>query len=174
MPHLEPYSHHRGPLDVVGLGEGRPSAAGTDIPDNDLYPMVTMVPVRGGRVALPVKAVISINPTAYASVPVWAAAAACYRAASLASLTSLSLSSSAETELPVLLVRRALSSTAAAHAASTAAAASTSALAAVSSAIVAVSAAAHSRSSAAATSASCRCCALKAIECCDCSSDKAR
>jgi hypothetical protein len=47
--HLEPYPHHCGPLDVVGLGEGRPPAAGTDVPDNGLDPMVTMVPVREGE-----------------------------------------------------------------------------------------------------------------------------
>jgi hypothetical protein len=75
VPHLEPYPHHRGPLDVVGLGEGRPSATGTDVPDNGLDPMVTMVPVRGGRAAPPVKAAISINPAAGTSAPVWAAAA---------------------------------------------------------------------------------------------------
>jgi hypothetical protein len=39
VPHLEPYPHHRGPLDVVGLGEGRTPAAGTDVPDNSLDPM---------------------------------------------------------------------------------------------------------------------------------------
>jgi hypothetical protein len=75
VPHLEPYPHHRGPLDVVGLGEGRSPAAGTDVPDNGLDPMVTMVPVRGGRAAPPVKAVISVNPTAGTSMPFWAAAA---------------------------------------------------------------------------------------------------
>jgi hypothetical protein len=46
VPQLEPYAHHRGPLDVVGLGEGRPPAVETDVPDNDLDPMVTMVPIR--------------------------------------------------------------------------------------------------------------------------------
>jgi hypothetical protein len=40
VPHLESYPHHRGPLDIVGLGEGRPHAAGTDVPDNGLDPMV--------------------------------------------------------------------------------------------------------------------------------------
>jgi hypothetical protein len=74
VPHLEPYPHHRGPLDIVGLGESRPPAAGTDIPDNGLDPMVTMVPVRGGRAAPPVKTAISVNLAAGASVPVWAAA----------------------------------------------------------------------------------------------------
>jgi hypothetical protein len=166
VPHLEPYSHHCGPLDVVGLGEGRSPAAGTDVPDNGLDPMMTMVPVRGGRVAPPVKAAISVNPIADASAPVWAAAAIGDTTATLVSLSSLSLSSSAETKLSMLLARRALSSAATA-------AASTSALAAASSAIVslvvlaavaAVSAAARSRSSAAATSASCRCCVLKTIE----------
>jgi hypothetical protein len=75
VPHLVPYPHHHGPLDVVGLGEGRPPAAGTDIPDNGLDPMVTMVPVRGGRATPPVKAAISVNPAAGASAPVWAVAA---------------------------------------------------------------------------------------------------
>jgi hypothetical protein len=91
VPHLEPYPHHRSPLDVVGLGEGRPPAAGTDVPDNVLDSMVTMVPVRGGRAVLPIRAAISDNPAAGASAPVWAAAAArapawsvvCSRAASL-------------------------------------------------------------------------------------------
>jgi hypothetical protein len=44
-------------------------------PDNGLDPMVTMVPVRGGRAAPPVKAPISINPTADAFASVWATAA---------------------------------------------------------------------------------------------------
>jgi hypothetical protein len=47
VTHLEPYPHHRGPLDIVGHGEGRPPTAGTDVPDNGLDPMV---PVWGGRV----------------------------------------------------------------------------------------------------------------------------
>jgi hypothetical protein len=77
--HLESHPHHHGPLDVVGLGEGRPPAAGTDVPDNGLDPMVTMVPVRGGRVAPPLNATISINPAAVgsaacASASVWDAA----------------------------------------------------------------------------------------------------
>jgi hypothetical protein len=72
---MESYPHHRGPLDVVGLGEGRPPAAGTNVPDNDLDPMVTMVPIRGGRAAPPVKATISINPAASASALVWATVA---------------------------------------------------------------------------------------------------
>jgi hypothetical protein len=177
VPHLEPYSHHCGPLDVVGLGEGRSPAVGTDVPDNVLDPMVTMVPVRGGRAAPPVKAAISVNPTASASVPVRAVAMAplgvhgCHCAAyscvaSLASLSSLSLSLSAETELSVLLARRALSSAAVATASTSALAAVSSAIAslAVLNAIAAISTAARSRSSVAATSASCRCCALKAIE----------
>jgi hypothetical protein len=46
VPHLEPYPHHRGPLDIVGHGEGRPPTARTDVPDNGLDPIV---PVRGGR-----------------------------------------------------------------------------------------------------------------------------
>jgi hypothetical protein len=70
VPHLKPYPHHRCPLDVVGLGEGRPPAAGTDVPNNDLDHMVTMVPVRRGRATLSVKAMISINPAAGASAPV--------------------------------------------------------------------------------------------------------
>jgi hypothetical protein len=90
VSHLEPYSHHRGPLDVVGFGEGRPPAAGTDNPDNDQDPMMIMVPVRGERATPPVKAAISANPVATvggmavaraptqsvvdASAPVWAAA----------------------------------------------------------------------------------------------------
>jgi hypothetical protein len=37
--------------------------------------MVTMVPVRGGRAAPPVKATISVNPAVGTSAPVWAAAA---------------------------------------------------------------------------------------------------
>jgi hypothetical protein len=72
--HLEPYPHHRDPLDVVGLGEGRSPAVGTDVSNNGLDPMVTMVPVRGGRAAPPVEATISVNPAAGASVPVWVAA----------------------------------------------------------------------------------------------------
>jgi hypothetical protein len=75
VPHLKPYPHHRGPLDVVGLGEGRPPTVETDAPDNGLDPMVTMVPVRGGRAAPPVKAAISVNLAAGTSAPVWAAAA---------------------------------------------------------------------------------------------------
>jgi hypothetical protein len=75
VPHLESYPHHRDPLDVVGLGEGRPPAAGTGFPDNGLDPMVTMVPVRGGRAAPPVKTAVSVNPAAGASTPIWAAAA---------------------------------------------------------------------------------------------------
>jgi hypothetical protein len=75
VPHLESYPHHRGPLNVVGLTEGRSPAAGTNVPGNGLDPIVTMVPVRGGRAALPVKAAISINLAAGASMLVWAAAA---------------------------------------------------------------------------------------------------
>jgi hypothetical protein len=55
-------------------------------------------------------------------------------------LSSLSLSSTAETELPVLLARRASSFAAAARAASAAAADSTSALVATSSAIISLTA----------------------------------
>jgi hypothetical protein len=84
FPHvanLEPYPHHRGPLNVVGLGEGRPPTAGTDVPDNGLIHAATMVSIRGGRVASPVEAAISIDSVAAAgssagvSTPVWAAAA---------------------------------------------------------------------------------------------------
>jgi hypothetical protein len=81
LANLEPYPHHRGPLDVVGLGEGRPPIAGTDVPDNGLGHAATMVPIRGGRVAPPVEAAISVDPVAAAgstvgaSTPVWAAAA---------------------------------------------------------------------------------------------------
>jgi hypothetical protein len=74
VPHLEPYPHHRGPLDVIGLGEGRAPNAITDVPDNGLDPAVTMVPVRGGRAALPVKAAISVDPATGTTVPVWSAA----------------------------------------------------------------------------------------------------
>jgi hypothetical protein len=140
VPHLELYPHHRGPLDVVGLGEGRLHTVGTDVPDNGMDPAVTMVPVRGGRAASPVKAAISVDPAVGSSAPVWAAAAirgttavppplarsaACSRAATLACLSSSSVPSSAETELLVLLPGRASSSGAAARAASAAAAAST-------------------------------------------------
>jgi hypothetical protein len=45
VSHLELYPHHRGPLGLVGLREGRPPAAGTDVPNNGLDPMVTMIPV---------------------------------------------------------------------------------------------------------------------------------
>jgi hypothetical protein len=84
FPHvanLEPYPHHRGPLDVVGLGEGRSPTAGTDVPDNGLDPAVTMVPIRGGRAASPVDAEISIDlaaaakSTTGASKPFWVATA---------------------------------------------------------------------------------------------------
>jgi hypothetical protein len=75
VPHLEPYPHYRGPLDVIGLGEGRLPAVGSNVPDNGLDLMVTMVPVRGGRATPPVKAAISVNPVADASAPVWAVAA---------------------------------------------------------------------------------------------------
>jgi hypothetical protein len=54
VPHLEPYPHHRDPLDVAGLGESRSPNAGTDVPD---------------------KAAISVDPGVSASAPVWAAAA---------------------------------------------------------------------------------------------------
>jgi hypothetical protein len=86
VPHLEPYPHHRGPLDVVDLGEGGLPAVGTDVPDNGLDPMVTMVPVRGGTAALPIKTAISINPATGASAPVWAAAAAVVRGTTAATV----------------------------------------------------------------------------------------
>ena len=63
MAHLELYPHHRSPLDVVGLGEGRPPTARTDVPDNSLEPVVTTVPIRGERATLPVKAALSIDPS---------------------------------------------------------------------------------------------------------------
>jgi hypothetical protein len=75
VPHLEPYPHHHGPLDVVGLGEGRPPTARTNVPDNGLDPMVTMVPVWRGRAAPPVKVVIFVDPVVGTSAPVWVAAA---------------------------------------------------------------------------------------------------
>jgi hypothetical protein len=75
MPHLEQYPHHRGPLDVVGLGEGRPPNTETDVPDNGWDPTVTMVPIRGGRAAPPVKTVTSVDPAVDMSTPVWATAA---------------------------------------------------------------------------------------------------
>jgi hypothetical protein len=75
VPHLESYPHHRAPLDVVGLGEGRSSNAGTDVPDNGLDLVVTMVHVRGGRAAPHVKAVISVDPIVDVSTPVWAVTA---------------------------------------------------------------------------------------------------
>jgi hypothetical protein len=45
-----------------------PPAAGTDVPDNGLDPMVTMVLVRGGRAAPTIKAAISVNSAAGAGV----------------------------------------------------------------------------------------------------------
>jgi hypothetical protein len=81
VANLESYPHHRGPLDVVGLGEGRPPTVGTDVPDNGLDRTVTMVPIRGGGVASPLEAAISVDPVAAtgstvgASAPIWAAAA---------------------------------------------------------------------------------------------------
>jgi hypothetical protein len=71
VPHLKSYPHHCGSLNVVGLGQGKPPAAGTDVPGNGLDPLVTMLPDRGGRVAPPIKAAISVNPAAGASAPVW-------------------------------------------------------------------------------------------------------
>jgi hypothetical protein len=61
---LEPYPHHHAPLDVVGLGEGRPPTAETDVPDNSLDLAVTMVPIRGGRATPPVEAAICVDPAA--------------------------------------------------------------------------------------------------------------
>jgi hypothetical protein len=81
VANLEPYPHHCGPLDVVGLGEGMPPTAGTDFPDHGLDPTVTMVPIRGGRVAPPLEVAISVDPstatrcTVGASAPIWATAA---------------------------------------------------------------------------------------------------
>jgi hypothetical protein len=75
VSHLESYPHHRGPLDVVGLGEGRPPIAGTDVRDNGLDPAMIMVPVRGGRAASPVKVAISVDPAV--TVPLGCAVAHC-------------------------------------------------------------------------------------------------
>jgi hypothetical protein len=86
VANLEPYLHHRGPLDVVGLGEGRPPTTGTDVLDNCMDLAVAMVLIRGGRAAPPVEATISVDPTAAtestlarcavgASAPIWATAA---------------------------------------------------------------------------------------------------
>jgi hypothetical protein len=98
VANLEPYPHHRGPLDVVGLGKGKPPTATTDVHDNNLDTGVTMVPIRGGRAATPIEAgspstrllpsgappvvaTISVDLTPAAgsiadvSTPVWVAAA---------------------------------------------------------------------------------------------------
>ena len=40
MPHLKLHLHDCGPLDVVGLGEGGPPTAGTDVPDHRLEGVV--------------------------------------------------------------------------------------------------------------------------------------
>jgi hypothetical protein len=64
MPHLELYPHHRSPLNVVGLGEGRPPAAGADVPDDSLVLVVTTVSNRGERAMSPVKAALSVDPSA--------------------------------------------------------------------------------------------------------------
>jgi hypothetical protein len=63
MPHLEPYPHHHSPLNVVGLGEGRPPATGANVPDDSLVLVVTTVPNRGERATLPVKATLSVDPS---------------------------------------------------------------------------------------------------------------
>jgi hypothetical protein len=76
VSHLESYPHHRGPLDVVDLGEGRPPNVRTDVPDNGMHLTVTMVLVQGWRAAPPVKVTISVDLAAGASTPVWAAVAA--------------------------------------------------------------------------------------------------
>jgi hypothetical protein len=75
VSHLESYHYHRDPLDVVGLGEDRSPNTGTDVPDNGLYPAVTMVPDRGGRAARTIKIAISVDLAIGASAPVWAAVA---------------------------------------------------------------------------------------------------
>jgi hypothetical protein len=87
-PHLEATGSEVTSPDVVGLGEGRPPAAGTDVPDNGLDPMVTMVSVRGGKVTPPVKAAISVNPAAGPSAPVWATTAVRDTAAACAPVRS--------------------------------------------------------------------------------------
>jgi hypothetical protein len=82
FPHvanLEPYPHHCGPHDVVGLGEGRPPTTGTDVPDNGMDLAVIMVSIQGGRAAPSVEVAIYVDPTvatgstAGASAPVLAA-----------------------------------------------------------------------------------------------------
>jgi hypothetical protein len=184
--HLEPYPHHRGPLDVVGLGEGRPPAARTYVPDNGLDLMVTTVPVRGGRVTPPVKAAISINSAAGASAPVWAAStvrdtAAAHAPARSATGASAPVRAAATAPLGVrgcplrrllprclprqleLVVFVVVGRNRASTSALTAASSTIVSLAALAT-VAPVSTAARSRSSVAATSASCRCCALKATE----------
>jgi hypothetical protein len=175
VPHLEPYPHHRGPLDVVGLGEGRPPAVGTDVPDNGLVPMVTMVPARGGRAAPPIKATISVNPVTGASAPVRAAAMAPLgvRGCPLRRLLPRCLPRQLELVVSVVVGRnRAAGATSVQslelyrrrtrciRRCRCSAIASLAALADVAT----VSAAARSRSSAATISTSCRCYALEATE----------
>src|SRR3954471_1859035 len=43
VPHLEPDPHDRGPLDVVGFGEGRPPRTGTNFPDHSPDPVEAVV-----------------------------------------------------------------------------------------------------------------------------------
>jgi hypothetical protein len=58
VPHLEPDLNDCGPLNVVGLGEGRPPA----IPDDGRDPVVTLVPVWGEGAAPPVRGALSVAP----------------------------------------------------------------------------------------------------------------
>jgi hypothetical protein len=43
VPHLEPDPHDRGPLDIVGFGEGRPPDTGANAPDHGLDPIEAAV-----------------------------------------------------------------------------------------------------------------------------------
>ena len=82
MLHLELYIHHRSLLDVVGLSEGRPPTAGADVPDNTLEPVVTTVQIRGERATLPVKAALSIDPSATVALRASSRSATTVRASS--------------------------------------------------------------------------------------------
>jgi hypothetical protein len=167
VPHLESYPHQRGPLDVVGLGEGRSPAAGTNVPDNGLDHMVIMVPIRGGRVAPAIKAAISVNPAAGASAPVRAAAMAPLEVRGCPLHRLLPRCLPHQLELVVSIVDVASTS---ALAAASFVIASLAALAAV----AAISVVVCSCSSATAILASCRCCTLEATERGDCPSDMVR
>jgi hypothetical protein len=58
VPHLEPDPHDRGPLDIVGLGEGRPPT----IPDDSLDSVMALAPVWGEGVTPPVRDALSVEP----------------------------------------------------------------------------------------------------------------